>query len=178
MCFPGGVLRVVGVVAAISLLAPAAAAAGTVGWNETAKIAGARVMTYRVDTISIRSDGWSARVSFKNISQRTIRVGSEFGIAFYADPAAEDLSQAVGFAAATKFSTPTPTVMKPGASWSGVIGGSGRLTASGTFYARIVFGPFTGLPGENSSVVWITDHKTTVHGKGTTPPPPSTGPVI
>jgi len=172
------VLRVAGVVAGLALLAPAVATAARVGWNETAKIDGARVMTYRVDSVSIGSNGWSAHVSFKNISKHTIKVGSQFGVAFYADPAAEDLSQAVGFAAATKFSTPTPTVLKPGASWTGVISGTGRLTTSGTFYARVVFGPFTGLPGESSSVVWITDHKTMVHGRATTTPPPATGPVI
>jgi len=161
-------------------VAPAAAAAGTVRWNETATIDGARVMTYHVDSISIRSTGWSARVSFRNISNRTIQVGSEFGVAFYADPKAEDLTEAVGFASATKFSTPTPTTMKPGASWTGIISGTGNLSTSGTFYARVVFGPFTGLPGESTSIVWITDHKTTVRGSGgaAPPPPPPVGPVI
>ena len=167
-----------GVVAALCLVVPAGAAAGRVGWNETAKSSGGRVMTYRVDTVSISSNGWSARVSFTNISKRTIKVGSNFGLAFYADPKAEDLSVAVGFAAATTFSTPTPTELKPGASWTGTIGGTGRLSMGGTFYARVVFGPFTGLPGESSPVVWITDHKTTVHGKATTVPPPAVGPVI
>jgi hypothetical protein len=154
------------------------AGAGRVGWNETAKVAGARVMSYRVDSLSVRTNGWSARVSFKNLSNKTIKVGSQFGVAFYLDPKAEDLTYAVGFAAATKFSTPTPTTLKPGASWTGVISGSGTLLMSGRVYARVVFGPFTGVPGESTSIVWITDHKTTVGNKKTTPTVPAPGPVI
>ena len=37
-------------------------------------------------------------------------------------------------------------------------------------------GPFTGLPGESTSVVWITDHATTI-GSGSVVAP-ATGPVI
>lgn len=161
----------------LCLLAPAAASAARVGWNETAKIGGARVMSYRVDSLSVRKNGWSASVSFKNLSHRTIKVGSQFGVAFYVGPKAEDLSLAVGFASATKFSSPTPTVLKPGASWSGVISGSGKLSLGGLVYARVVFGPFTGMPGESTSVVWITDHSTTVGTGGAAVPRP-TGPVI
>jgi hypothetical protein len=166
--------RALVIAAALCVLAPASATAGRVGWNETAKIGGARVMSYRVDSLSVRKDGWSARVSFKNLSRRTIHVGSDFGLAFYTDPKTTNLSSAVGFATATRFSTPIPTVLKPGASWSGVIGGSGQLSMSGMVYARVVFGPFTGMPGESAAVVWITDHTTTVG----TAAPPATGPVI
>jgi hypothetical protein len=171
------VRRLVAVAAAIGLVAPGAAGAARVGWHETAKVAGARVMSYRVDSLSVRTNGWSARVSFKNLSKRTIRVGSQFGVAFYLDPKAEDLSLAVGFAAATKFSTPTPTALKPGESWTGVISGSGTLTMAGRVYARVVFGPFTGVPGESAAIMWITDHVTTVSGKATKMPP-AVGPVI
>ena len=166
------------VAAAVCLLAPAAAGASRVGWKETAKVAGARVMSYRVDSLSIGKNSWSARVSFTNLSKKTIKVGSQFGVAFYLDPEAEDLTYAVGFAAATKFSTPTPTILKPGATWTGVISGSGQLLMSGRVYARVVFGPFTGVPGESTAIVWITDHKTTLGSKTTTVTPPSTGPVI
>jgi hypothetical protein len=162
----------------VCVLAPAAAGATRVGWHETAKVAGARVMSYRVDSLSVRTSGWSAHVSFKNLSTRTIRVGSQFGVAFYLDPNAEDLTYAVGFASATKFSKPTPTVLRPGASWTGVISGSGTLLLSGRVYARVVFGPFTGVPGESTAIVWITDHKTTIGSKAATPTPPATGPVI
>ncbi|MBV8480266.1 MAG: hypothetical protein JOY72_08175 [Actinobacteria bacterium] len=161
----------------VCLVVPAAANAGRVGWNETAKVAGKRVMTYRVDTLSVGSGSWTAHVSFKNISSKTIKVGSQFGLAFYLDPKAEDLTAAVGFAQATKFSTPTPTTLKPGESWTGEIGGSGSLSSGLHVYARVVFGPFTGVPGESSSIVWITDHRTTVD-TNTKAPPTATGPVI
>jgi hypothetical protein len=161
----------------LCLLVPASAGAARVGWNETAKVAGARVMSYRVDSLSVGTSNWSARVSFKNLSRRTIKVGSQFGVAFYLDPDAEDLTYAVGFAEATKFSTPTPTVLKPGASWTGVISGSGSFVTAGRVYARVVFGPFTGVPGESTAIVWITDHKTTVSSNANAAAP-ATGPVI
>jgi hypothetical protein len=44
-------------------------------------------------------------------------------------------------------------------------------------WARVIFGPFVGMPGEDHSVVWITDHATTVD-IGSSTPPPVVGPII
>jgi hypothetical protein len=50
-------------------------------------------------------------------------------------------------------------VLAPGASWSGTIGGDGYLHPSKTErWARVVFGPLKGLPGQSSAVYWVTDH--------------------
>ena len=47
--------------------------------------------------------------------------------------------------------------MRRGASWSGTIGGDGTLSSSASLrYARVVFGPLRGLPGQKGEVFWIT----------------------
>ena len=135
-------------------------------------------MTYTVDSLTFDAKGWSAHVSFRNISHVSIAmsVHRQFEAAFFADPKTENLTQAVGVAPATMFSSKLPTLLKPGASWTGTISGTGRLATNQRVYARVVFGPFSGLPGTTTSVVWITDHSLTL-GKATTRVGP-TGPII
>jgi hypothetical protein len=166
------------VAAAAFLVVAGSAAAKRVTWNEAAKSGGAKVMTYTVDSLTFNAKGWSAHVSFHNVSQKTIGMSArrEFGAAFFADPKSESLSRAVGFATATTFSSKLPTSLKPGDSWTGTISGTGKLTSNGRVYARVVFGPFSGLPGTTSAVVWITDHSMTL-GKAAAPATP-VGPVI
>lgn len=171
-----GLLAIVG---AACLVLAGSATAGRVGWNEVAKIGGVKVMTYTVDSLTFGAKSWSADVSFRNVSHATIGVRREFGVAFFGDSKAESLSRAIGFAPATKFSTPLPARLKPGHSWSGTIEGSGRLTSNQKVYARVVFGRFSGMPGTSSLVFWITDHAMAL-GKGPSPlqTPPAAGPVI
>jgi hypothetical protein len=146
-------------IAAIALLATApVAGAARVNWNEKAKYAGKPIMSYQVASLTFTKKGWTAVVSFRNLSHKTIKVGNRFAIGFWTKAHATDLSKAVGFGYATQFSSKVPTVLKPGDHWSGEIGGSSSLTRSGRVYARVIFGPFTGFPGQASSVVWITDH--------------------
>lgn len=158
------------------MLAPAAAAAGS-GWNESAKVGGQSMMTYTVDSLTFGTKGWRAHVSFDNVSKATIAVGSGFGVAFFGDARTVDTTKAVGFAVASTFSTKLPKSLKPGASWTGVIGGVGRLTRSQRVWARVVFGPFTGIPGIGGKIVWITDHAKVLTGPVSSPPV-ATGPVI
>jgi hypothetical protein len=166
------------VLAVACLLVVSSATAGRVAWNEAAKSGGVKVMTYTVDSLTFGANGWSAHVSFRNVSHVSIgmSVRREFEAAFFADPKTETLTQAVGFAPATTFSSKLPTLLKPGASWTGTISGTGRLSTNQRIYARVVFGPFSGLPGTKTSVVWITDHSLTL-GKAAVPVGP-TGPVI
>jgi hypothetical protein len=165
-------------VGAAGLALASSAAAAPVGWSEAAKSGGKNVMTYTVDSLTFDAKGWRAHVSFRNVSKTTIAMNParEFGVALFADNKTEVLSRRVGFAVATSFSSKLPTSLKPGDSWTGTIGGTGRLTTSARLYARVVFGPFTGLPGTTSSVVWITDHFLPL-GAGAIPVAPS-GPVI
>jgi hypothetical protein len=146
------------IAAAACLAAAPLAAADRLGWNEKAKYAGKPVMSYRVVSLTLGKSRWNAHVSFRNLSNRTIRVGNEFGVGFWTSSKATDLADAVGFAAATTFSSKPPTALKPGDSWSGVISGHGRLTNPGRLYARVVFGPFIDFPGQSTAVLWITDH--------------------
>jgi hypothetical protein len=159
------------------LVAAPAAGAERLGWNEQAKYAGKPVMSYRVVSLTFGKSGWNARVSFRNLSEKTIRVGNEFGVGFWTSSKATSMQEVAGIASATTFSSKVPVVLKPGQSWTGVIGGHGRLHAGGRVYARVIFGPFTGFPGQRSAVWWITDHAQPL-GSG---PPPTTavpGPVI
>jgi hypothetical protein len=171
---------VLAVAATACFVLTASASAGRVGWNEAAKSKGKSVMTYTVDTLTFNAKGWSAHVSFHNVSHVTIGVRSEFGVAFFANPTTENLSKEIGWAAATTFSTKLPTSLKPGDSWTGTIGGDGKLTIKEKVWARVVFGPFSSLPGQTMPVVWITDHSLPLGKAPSQAPAPvqPVGPVI
>jgi hypothetical protein len=139
------------------------AAAGKVAWNEKAKDGKVPVMGFRVDSFAFGKKTWSAHVTLTNLSKSTIAIGDNFRAAIYADSKAEDPSQAIGFALVFTFSPARPKSLAPGASWTGTIGGYGSLTSSGSVrYARLVFGPLRGLPGQKGAVYWITDHALTL----------------
>ena len=58
---------------------------------------------------------------------------------------------------------PGRLALKPGATWTGMISGTGQLAASRpSLYARVVFGPLTGVAGQTAPVYWITDHSKTL----------------
>jgi urease beta subunit len=127
-------------------------------WRETATVKGKPLMSFTVDKVSIGSQRWSAHVSFRNLSKRTVRVGNDFGLIVYRKATIEPNTRPEAFGRATSFSTPRPLRLEPGASWSGTIAGPGRPKVTGMGYARILFGPFTGLPRGPDPFLWITDH--------------------
>ncbi len=179
---PRSTFRLRGLLAAAGatcLVVASSASAGSATWNETAKVGGVRIMTYTVESLTVGPKSWKAHVAFRNVSKKTIGVGNQFGVAFFPNATTQAPAEALGFATATTFSTKLPKSLKPGASWSGVIGGAGQVTTSQKVWARVVFGPFTGLSKASSSMVWITDHAkalTVSAPAGQTPP--ATGPVI
>jgi hypothetical protein len=135
------------------------ASAGKVTWEESAKDGKVPVMGFRVDSLTFGKQSWSAHVTFTNLSQQTIKIGANFGAAIFDNSKTEDLSRAIGFALALRFSPARPQALAPGASWHGTIGGDGTLNASASVrYARVVFGPLRGLPGQKGAVYWVTDH--------------------
>ncbi len=143
------------------------ASAGKVDWNEKAKDGKVPVMGFRVDSFVFGKTTWSAHVTLTNLSKSTIDIGDDFRAAIYADSKAEDPSQAIGFALVFTFSPARPKSLAPGASWTGTIGGYGSLTSSGAVrYARLVFGPLRGLPGQKGAIYWITDHALTLPPNG------------
>ena len=135
------------------------ASAGKVTWDEKAKDGTVPVMGFRVDSLTFSKQSWSAHVTFTNLSKQTIRIGANFGAAIFGDSKTEDLNRAIGFAVALRFSPARPQALSPGASWNGTIGGDGTLSSSASVrYARVVFGPLRGLPGQKGAVYWVTDH--------------------
>lgn len=146
------------------LLVAPAFAAKKLHWNETYKDKAGRVLNFQVTSLSVTQTTWTAHVSFQNLSKKTVQVGNQFGIAFFATAKTEDPTKASALVQATTFSPARPTALKPGASWSGVISGTGQLsTAKTSGYARILFGPFLHVPGQKgTSTYWITDHVTSV----------------
>ncbi|HWB21516.1 MAG TPA: hypothetical protein VG652_01360 [Gaiellaceae bacterium] len=159
-------------VAAGLLVAPAFAAKA-LNWNETFKNADGKVLNFKVTSLTVTQTGWSAKVSFANLSKQTIQVGNEFGIAFFANSKTTNPINASALAQATTFAPKRPTALKPGATWAGVIGGSGQLeTAKTSGYARILFGPFVGVPGQKAATSWITDHATSIPATSLTPSEP------
>jgi hypothetical protein len=104
-------------------------------------------------------------VTIKNDSRRTIRVGDEFGVEIFATKAQTNLNKGLAFGHAISFSPKRPVELRPGESWTGTIGGAGHPpTSTASRYARLVFGSFTGVPGQRGAILWVTDHALRVPG--------------
>lgn len=134
--------------------AAASAAAVRLGWHESSTYRGKPLLAFEVASITFESNRWSATVSVQNRSSYTIRVGDSFGLVVYSDAKTVDTTKG-GFGKAVFFSPARPTELVPGAVWRGVMGGTGGPKAGS--FARIVFGPFSGVPGKGA-FLWITDH--------------------
>jgi len=147
-------------VAGAAVLAAAGQSAPTLGWDESAQVSGNDVLSFKVDSLVIGKTGWSARVSFRNESKQTLRVGNVFGLTLYRGAGITPTTRADAFGPATAFSPRRPTTLRPGASWSGVIRGTGhpQPKLTGKVYARVLFGPFYNVPGWPRPFFWITDH--------------------
>jgi hypothetical protein len=152
------------IVGAATLVAPALAlAAQRLHWNETYTSGKTAVMNFKVTSLTVTQKTWTAHVSFENLSNRVIKVGNQFAIAFFASAKTSDPTRASALIQATTFSPARPTALKPGATWRGVIGGTGALSTPKTSgHARILFGPFRNLPGQKGVTYWITNHQTPV----------------
>jgi len=150
------------VAAAATTVAPARGAA-PLDWSETAKVGGAKVLRFQVSAISLGKSSWTARITFRNLSHRTVRVGNVFALMFYRGSKITPTTRADAFGRATRFTPQRPIRLEPGDSWTGVIGGKGRPQPklTGTVHARVVFGPFFGVPGWPKGFFWITDHSRT-----------------
>jgi hypothetical protein len=158
---------------AAGLLVTPAFAAKALHWNETFKNADGKVLNFRVTSLTVTQTSWSAKVSFANLSKQTVQVGNEFGIAFFANAKTTDPIKASALSQATAFSPKRPTALKPGATWSGVISGTGQLeTAKTSGYLRVLFGPFVGVPGQKAATSWITDHSTSIPATALNPGEP------
>ena len=143
------------------------ARATRLGWDETARDGKAAVLRFRFDSLAFGASGWTAQVSITNVSDKTIRIGDEFGVEVYANPSTTDPAKGLAFGDATSFSPPRPSLLKPGASWSGVVGGKGKPPDSAAArYLRLIVGPFSGVPGQKRPIIWISNHSLRLQGTG------------
>ena len=94
---------------AAGLLAAPAFAAKPLNWNETFKNADGKVLNFRVSSLTVTPTGWTARVSFTNLSKQTVHVGNEFAIAFFVDAKTTNPVHASALLQATAFSPKRPT---------------------------------------------------------------------
>lgn len=128
-------------------------------------------MTFRFESLTFGASSWSAEVSIKNVSDRTIRVGDNFGVEVFANRSTVNPDKGLAFGSATSFSPPRPTVLRPGDSWSGVIGGNGKPPkGTATRYVRLIVGSFSGVPGQKRAFVWVSNHSLPLSGTGALPP--------
>ena len=152
---------VVAIAVALAVLAAPAAAASSsdVNWNETWKVNGVPVLSFKVTSVTVGKSKWTAQVSFRNLLHRTLTIPrNSFGIAFYGSAKLTAKTPPEAYGVARTFSKPRPLRLAAGRSWSGVISGLGRPAITGKAWVRIVFGPFSGVPGTSNLSLWVTDH--------------------
>jgi len=170
---------VVAITVALAVFAAPAVAAGSsnVDWKETWKVNGVPVLDFKVTSVSVGKTKWSARISFRNLLHRSVSIPrNSFGIAFYASSKLTAKTPPEAYGLAKTFSKPRPLRLAAGGTWSGVISGLGRPAITGKAWVRIVFGPFSGIPGMAKLSLWVTDHAL-VLTFGSKPTKPS-GPLV
>ena len=154
----GLVLPAASAAALLAVTAASAAPSTRVSWSETAKVRGVPVMSFGVSAIHIGTSRWTATVTYRNLTKRTLAFsGDSFGLAFFPSSTITPTTKPEAFGVADTFSHKHPSKLAPGDSWSGVISGPGQPTVTGRAWARIVFGAFTNVPG-SKLFIWITDH--------------------
>jgi hypothetical protein len=139
------------------------------GWRESYPSKGER-LRFAVDELTVRTDGWSARIGVTNATRRTFELGVNrpqlsFGLMLFETGELEELEQAnregrlPSARLATTIEPPPPDLLAPGVTWRATLSGPGAL-ADGS-WVRVSFGPLrvVGDPpeGMQSIVFWITD---------------------
>jgi hypothetical protein len=153
----------------------ASAAAGpqraALGWQETFGEVGEQLV-FSVDSLQVVQGGWQARVGLENDTSVSYEVGGasltldpSFGLMLFSRGALAELKRRnkngtlPPVRRAVRFEPSLPTILEPGASWSGTMSAPGALVAHS--WVRVVFGAFVsvGKPPEDldEQVVWITD---------------------
>jgi len=123
-------------------------------WSERAVSRGKVVMTFRVKVVHFEFQAWSAEVTFVNRSRQTVTVKPQFALLLSRTKQGERYEALV----ARRSRPALPKTLRPGQSWTGIIGGVGR-PRTGTF-VRFNFGYFAGsnLFPDSKGFAWITDH--------------------
>jgi hypothetical protein len=153
----------------------ASAAAGpqraTLGWKEAFGPSDEQLV-FSVYSLHVLPGGWRARVGLENGTSVSYEVGGpsltldpSFGLMLFSSGEVAELEEQnangtlPSVRPAVRFQPSLPTILEPGASWSGTISAPGALVADS--WVRVVFGALVsvGKPPEDVAehVVWITD---------------------
>jgi hypothetical protein len=124
--------------------------------------------TFRVERLVIGDNGWSAKVSVRNGSQTPFRLQEgSVGLVLLDTRTMAELNRLTGDLAHTppvlkpdRLRPPPPSVLGPGASWTGTIIGT-EVLRRGSF-VRVLFGPYSSagerFRSEATEFFWVTDH--------------------
>lgn len=151
-----GAVRVLcAIVAAAALFTPAASARTIpLKWNERFEVAGRPVMSFQVRSVTITKSGWSARVSFRNLTGRPVTIQNRFALLH----SRVRSTRTFGRLAARSLRPRMPSRLAAGQGWSGIFAGRGAAALRGVF-VRVHFDEFVGrLPQGRARFGWVTDH--------------------
>jgi hypothetical protein len=146
---------------------PAAPRTLELDWVENSPESG---LTFRVDRLVVRRDGWQLTASVANRSsagyaiRRPHRRGeSMFGLVLLETAGNDEVRElTAGFRKAPPFlepdriEPPLPGVLTPGSSWRGTMSGS-RALRNGAV-VRVLFGRFERIRGDPGYFLWVTRH--------------------
>lgn len=139
------------------------------GWRETYPASGAGLV-FAVDELTVRRDGWSARIAVTNSTGIRFQAGSgqlrlAYGLMLFATADLTELEEASRagrlppLRRAETIEPKPPEVLAPNQTWRATLSAPGSLADAS--YVRVSFGPFqaAGDPptGMEPVVVWITD---------------------
>lgn len=137
------------------------------GWIERSRESG---LTFRVEQLVIRQDGWQLTASVANrasaayLIQRSHRAGeSMFGLVLLETPTRKeireltaDFRKAPPFLEPTRIEPPLPRVLEARSGWRGTLSGSATLR-QGSF-VRVLFGRFARVRGTPRYLLWVANH--------------------
>jgi hypothetical protein len=146
---------------------PAEPRAYELGWVERSAAAG---LTFRVERLVIRRDGWQLTASVANrapdayLIQRPHRPGgSMFGLVLLETPTWDevreltaDFRKAPPFLEPDRIEPPLPRRLDAGSTWHGTLTGS--TTPRERAVVRILFGRFARVRGTPRYLLWVTSH--------------------
>jgi hypothetical protein len=137
-------------------------------WTEHASFEGYKMMTFKVKTLEVGPNGWSAQVSFRNDSTKTIllpkggpKSPKSWGLGVFTSATSQRVEEPGNYEIKpTTIEPALPSELKPGQAWSGVFAAPEPPRARR--WLHLVFGVFfwkgTPPPGMGAYFLWITSH--------------------
>lgn len=138
-------------------------------WTERASFSGYKMMTFRVQQLEVGPNGWTATVSFRNDSTKTILLPKggphspkSWGLGVFTSATSQRVEQQGNYEIKpTTIEPALPKELKPGASWSGTFAAPEPPRAKR--WLHLTFGVFfwkdAPPPGLGAYFLWITTHQ-------------------